>query len=115
MQYSNGITNPAGLWLGHLMFDGISGLVVATVCAIVFATVTNQFHGVGYVVCVPFLNCSHRTALKWYPQWFIIFLYGVCGALFAYAVTLFTPSPLAAFATVAGYQILMFVVCVYWS
>jgi len=90
MQYSNGLTNPAGLWLGHLLFDGISSFIVATVVAIIFATASNQFHGIGYV-------------------WFILFLYGLTGALFAYVVTLFTPSPLAAFASVAGYQVLMFV------
>lgn len=37
-------------------------------------------------------------------------LYGIAGALFAYCVSLLVTSPLAAFAAVAGYQIVMFVV-----
>ena len=37
-------------------------------------------------------------------------LYGITGALFAYCITLIVSSTLAAFAIVAGYQIIMFVV-----
>ena len=37
-------------------------------------------------------------------------LYGLAATLFAYCVSLFTASPLAAFAAVAGYQVIMFVV-----
>ena len=52
MQFSNGLSNPAGLWLGHLMFDAIFSLVVATVLAIVFATHSALFQGVGFLVSV---------------------------------------------------------------
>lgn len=40
-------------------------------------------------------------------------LYGIAGTLFAYCASLLVTSPLAAFAAVAGYQIVMFLVCFY--
>ena len=46
-------------------------------------------------------------------QWLILVLYGIVGALFAYCVSLLMTSPLAAFAAVAGYQIIMFIVSKY--
>ncbi|KAF8507801.1 P-loop containing nucleoside triphosphate hydrolase protein [Hysterangium stoloniferum] len=90
MQLSNGLTNPAGLWLGHLLFDGFFSTLLTTIIIIVFALASNQFHGLGYL-------------------WIVMVLYGFASALFAYCVTLFTASPLAAFAAVAGYQVLMFI------
>ncbi|PFH49786.1 hypothetical protein AMATHDRAFT_4551 [Amanita thiersii Skay4041] len=90
MQLSNGLTNPIGLWLGHLMFDTICTIILSTIIIIIIAAVTNQFHGLGFF-------------------WLILVLYGITGALFAYCVSLVVASPLAAFATVAGYQIIMFV------
>ncbi|VDB86266.1 unnamed protein product [Peniophora sp. CBMAI 1063] len=89
MQFSNGLSNPVGLWLGHAMFDSIFVVIVATIITIIFAAASNQFHGLGFV-------------------WIILTLYGVAGALFAYVVSLITSSPLAAFAIAAGYQIIMF-------
>jgi ATP-binding cassette subfamily A (ABC1) protein 3 len=50
MQLSNGLSNPAGLWLGHLMFDSIFSVLAATVIIIVFAATSNQFHGLGLFV-----------------------------------------------------------------
>jgi ATP-binding cassette subfamily A (ABC1) protein 3 len=50
MQLSNGLTNPIGLWLGHLMFDMIISIFLSTVIIIIFATVTDQFHGLGLLV-----------------------------------------------------------------
>jgi hypothetical protein len=43
-------------------------------------------------------------------QWVVLVLYGITATLFAYCASLFVASPLAAFATVAGYQVIMFVV-----
>ena len=37
-------------------------------------------------------------------------LYGITGALFSYCVSLVVTSPLAAFAAIAGYQVIIFVV-----
>jgi ATP-binding cassette subfamily A (ABC1) protein 3 len=52
MQLSNGISNPAGMWLGHLLFDGIPGVVIATVVAAVFAaTQPDQFSFIPLLVC----------------------------------------------------------------
>lgn len=41
-------------------------------------------------------------------------LYGIAGTLFAYCASLVVVSPLAAFATVAGYQIVMFLVLLFF-
>lgn len=90
MQLSNGLSDPIGLWLGHLMFDTIFSVILSTVIIIVFAAVSNQFHGLG-------------------EMWVIMVLYGITGALFSYCVSLAVPSPLAAFAAVAGYQVIIFV------
>ncbi|KAJ6601121.1 hypothetical protein DFH09DRAFT_1020416 [Mycena vulgaris] len=89
MQFSNGLHNPIGLWLGHLMFDTIFTVIMSTVVIIVFAAVSNQFHGLGFF-------------------WLVMVLYGIAGTLFAYCASLVVVSPLAAFAAVAGYQIVMF-------
>ncbi|KAJ7083358.1 hypothetical protein B0H15DRAFT_422992 [Mycena belliarum] len=89
MQFSNGLHNPVGLWLGHLMFDTIFTVIMATIVIIIFATASNQFHGLGFF-------------------WLVMVLYGIAGTLFAYCVSLVVVSPLAAFAAVAGYQIVMF-------
>ncbi|KAJ6554510.1 hypothetical protein B0H19DRAFT_1262854 [Mycena capillaripes] len=90
MHLSNGISNPIGLWLGHLMFDSISILVVATLIVILFAHLSHQFYGLGIL-------------------WFIIVLYGITGTLMAYCMTLIVLSPLSAFAATAGYQVFMFI------
>ena len=89
MQFSNGLSNPAGLWLGHLMFDSIFSLVAATILVIVFAAMSAIFEGLGYL-------------------WLIMVLHGFTGTLFAYAWTVFITSPVAAFASVATYQLVMF-------
>ena len=56
MQFSNGLNNPVGLWLGHLMFDGIVVVFISTVITIVFAVTINQkFVGLGYLVSLIFI------------------------------------------------------------
>ncbi|KAF8435684.1 hypothetical protein L210DRAFT_3452656 [Boletus edulis BED1] len=90
MQLSNGLSDPIGLWLGHLLWDSIFGVIIATIIIIIFATVSNQFYGLGLF-------------------WVVLALYGIVGALFSYCFSLVTSSPLASFAAVAGYQIIMFV------
>ena len=62
MQLSNGLSNPVGLWLGHLMFDTCFSLVIASVIIIVFAAGSNQFAGLGFFVspsysCIAIRNC----------------------------------------------------------
>ncbi|KAI0830875.1 P-loop containing nucleoside triphosphate hydrolase protein [Trametes gibbosa] len=90
MQLSNGLSDPIGLWLGHLLFDSIFALINATLIVIVFAAASNQFNGLGFF-------------------WVVLVLYGIVGALFSYCVSLAVASPLAAFALSAGYQVIMFV------
>lgn len=91
MQFSNGLSNPLGLWLGHLMFDILTILTLSTIITIVFATATpDNFSGLGFL-------------------WFIMVLYGIAAALFAYCISLAMSSPLAAFAAVAVYQFIIFV------
>lgn len=55
MQFSNGLTDPIGLWLGHLMFDVIWSILLSSIIIIIFATVSNQFHGLGFLV--GFFHC----------------------------------------------------------
>ncbi|KAH9486075.1 ABC transporter A family member 6 [Psilocybe cubensis] len=90
MQLSNGLTNPVGMWLGHLMFDLIAAVLLSTIIIIVFASFSEQFHGLGLL-------------------WVVFLLYGISGTLFAYALSLMVDSALAAFAIVACYQFITFV------
>ena len=46
-------------------------------------------------------------------QWLVVVLYGITATLFAYCVSLFMSSPLASFAVAAGYQVVMFLVCIF--
>ncbi|KAJ2917839.1 hypothetical protein MD484_g2550, partial [Candolleomyces efflorescens] len=90
MQLSNGLSDPVGLWLGHLMYDTITVLILTTIIVIIFAAVAGgNFHGLGFL-------------------WFNMVLYGIAAALFAYCISLAVKSPLAAFATVAVYQFIVF-------
>lgn len=50
MQMSNGLGDPIGLWLGHLMFDFLPSVVLSTIIFIIFATAANQFNGLGFLV-----------------------------------------------------------------
>ncbi|KAG9125159.1 hypothetical protein FRC07_008748 [Ceratobasidium sp. 392] len=87
MQLSNGM-RPAGLWLGHLLFDLPWIALVATFVVTIFGTTTSQFYALGAL-------------------WSVIFLYGIAGALFAYVVSTFAKSPIAAFAITGGYNALI--------
>ncbi|KAG9080565.1 hypothetical protein FRC06_006412, partial [Ceratobasidium sp. 370] len=87
MQLSNGMT-PAGLWLGHLLFDLPWITLISTVICIVLGIATNQFYALGVF-------------------WVVLELYGVAGALFAYVVSTFVSSPLAGFAVAGGYNGMM--------
>ncbi|TRM70462.1 P-loop containing nucleoside triphosphate hydrolase protein [Schizophyllum amplum] len=90
MQFSNGLSNPVGLWLGHVAFDAMLSLVASAVIALVFSFASTQFEGEGLFVLV-------------------MFLYGLAATLFSYCISLMVASPLAAFAVSAGYQVIMFV------
>ncbi|CAE6439054.1 unnamed protein product, partial [Rhizoctonia solani] len=87
MQLSNGMT-PAGLWLGHLLFDLPWVVLISTLVTIIFAAVTSQFYALGVL-------------------WVVMVLYGVAGALFVYVISTFVKSPLAAFAVAGGYNVII--------
>ncbi|KDR85851.1 hypothetical protein GALMADRAFT_389530 [Galerina marginata CBS 339.88] len=89
MQLSNGLSNPLGLWLGHLMFDSMFTVIVATFIAIVYSLLGNKFQGVGLL-------------------WFVICLYGFAGTLLAYITAIIVKSPLGAFAILAVSQFIIF-------
>jgi hypothetical protein len=51
MQFSNGLTNPIALWLGHLMFDALIVLAISSVIIVIFAAVASrQLKGLGFLV-----------------------------------------------------------------
>ena len=61
MQFSNGLSNPIGLWLGHIMFDAAKVVIISTVVIIVYAAAaSHQFHGLGFLVII---NLSPRLEL----------------------------------------------------
>ena len=65
MQLSNGLANPIGLWLGHLMFDAIWSILLSSIIIIIFATVSNQFHGLGFFVRFFFSLLRDVSFAKW--------------------------------------------------
>ncbi|KAF9022600.1 P-loop containing nucleoside triphosphate hydrolase protein [Hymenopellis radicata] len=90
MQFSNGLSDPIGLWLGHLSFDVIFSILSASIIVSIFAfAASDQFHGLGLF-------------------WLVLVLYGVAGTLLSYCFSLLVASPLGAFAASAGYQAVMF-------
>ena len=65
MQLSNGLSDPIGLWLGHLLWDSVFGVIIATIIVIIFAAVSDQFYGLGLFVSRfpsrwPSFPVSHR-------------------------------------------------------
>lgn len=51
MQMSNGLSNPIGLWMGHLMFDMITVVILSTIIVIIFAAAAGpNFAGLGFLV-----------------------------------------------------------------
>ena len=50
MQFSNGLSNPAGLWLGHLMFDAIPAVFIATLIVVIYSFASNQFAALPFFV-----------------------------------------------------------------
>ena len=50
MQFSNGLSNPIALWLGHLLFDSVFTVILATLITIIFTTASDKFHGLGLFV-----------------------------------------------------------------
>ncbi|KAH9920558.1 P-loop containing nucleoside triphosphate hydrolase protein [Epithele typhae] len=90
MQFSNGLSNPAGLWLGHLMFDAMATTFAATLLVIVWAGMyAFFFHGLVYL-------------------WLVVVLYGIASILYAYLFTLYFKSPIGAWAAIAVWHVILF-------
>jgi len=65
MQFSNGLTNPIALWLGHLMFDALIVLAISTAIIVIFAAAASlQLKGLGFLVRARALRLV--TKLKFY-------------------------------------------------
>jgi ATP-binding cassette subfamily A (ABC1) protein 3 len=85
---SNG-ASPAALWLGHILFELPAILIVSVIITIIFGALTTQFNGIGDLfIC--------------------LVLYGISSTLYSYLFALFLNSPLAAWALVAGSNVILF-------
>ncbi|KAF1846607.1 uncharacterized protein K460DRAFT_395964 [Cucurbitaria berberidis CBS 394.84] len=85
LQYSNG-ARPLPLWLAYVSFDWLNVLMNTVIMIIILAVSTpDNWWNVGYLFVV-------------------LFLYGLASLLWAYMVSLFAKSQLAAFAISAGSQ-----------
>ncbi|KAL5335820.1 hypothetical protein BJX70DRAFT_401245 [Aspergillus crustosus] len=88
LHYSNGVQG-ISLWLAYLSFDFCIVVASSVLAIIIFRAVSDIWYHIGYLFVV-------------------FFLYGLCGTLCSYSVSLFTKSQLAAFAFAAGGQCVMF-------
>lgn len=88
LMISNG-ASPAALWLGHILFELPAILLVSTVITVVFSVASTQFNYPGMV-------------------WICFVLYGISSTLYAYLFTLGLKSPLASWALVAGFNVILF-------
>ena len=62
MQFSNGLNNPVGLWLGHLLFDSIFSVVVASIiCLLFFGLSRIHFNEIGLLVRLYIFSCCRGS------------------------------------------------------
>jgi hypothetical protein len=78
MQFSNGLTNPLGLWLGHLMFDTVWTLILSTLIIVVFATASNVFNGLGFFVSKTRVDSQPLMTKSSGLYWCCMELLGLC-------------------------------------
>ncbi|KAL4996214.1 hypothetical protein BDV10DRAFT_172649 [Aspergillus recurvatus] len=90
LHFSNGV-RALSLWLAYISFDFCLVVASSVLAVIIFRAVTDIWYHIEYLFVV-------------------FFLYGLCGTLCAYLVSLFTKSQLAAFAFAAGFQCVMFLI-----
>lgn len=88
LHYSNGVRT-VPLWLAYLLFDTLFVLVISTLAVVIFIAATDIWYKPGYL-------------------FLIFFLYGIVATIYAYVVSLFATSQLAAFAIAAGGQCSLF-------
>ncbi|SNX85939.1 related to ATP-binding cassette, sub-family A [Melanopsichium pennsylvanicum] len=90
MALTNGM-RATPLWLGHL-FAEVPVILISTIpVALVYAYASQQFAGEGVF-------------------WVVLFLHGVSSTLQSFVVSLFAPNQLAAFAIVAAWNVLAFLI-----
>ncbi|KAF3918085.1 hypothetical protein ABW21_db0207115 [Orbilia brochopaga] len=88
LHYSNGV-RAGSLWLAYTVFDFIFVLFITIIATIILAASSSVWWNVGHLFAV-------------------FMLYGLASVLLTYVVSLLAKSQLAAFAMVAGYQAVMF-------
>lgn len=88
MQYSNGL-KMLPLWISYTLFSWVLWLVSGAIMIAIMGTATDHILGLGYLYGV-------------------FVLYGLAGVLYAYVISLFARSQLAAFALVAALQSVLF-------
>ncbi|KAF3911216.1 hypothetical protein ABW20_dc0102971 [Dactylellina cionopaga] len=88
LHYSNGV-DAGSLWIAYTVFDFLFILLITIVSTIILAASSSVWWNIGYLYAV-------------------FMLYGLASVLFAYVVSLLAKSQLAAFAMVAGYQCVLF-------
>ncbi|WEW56055.1 hypothetical protein PRK78_001490 [Emydomyces testavorans] len=88
LHYSNGVQS-FPLWLAYLFFDSLIVLIVSVLVIVIFRGVSDAWYHPGYLFIV-------------------LLLYGIASTLFAYVISVFAKSQLAAFAFAAGAQSVMF-------
>ena len=65
MQFSNGLSNPVGLWLGHIMFDATKVIIISTIIIIVYGVAARQqLHGLGFLVSICSSLCLGSVVLR---------------------------------------------------
>ncbi|KAJ1022457.1 hypothetical protein NDA16_003446 [Ustilago loliicola] len=90
MALTNGM-RAVPLWLGHLLAE-LPVILISTIpVAVVYAFASDQFAGEGVL-------------------WVVLFLHGVSSTLQSFVVSLFAPNQLAAFAIVAAWNVLAFLI-----
>lgn len=88
MQYSNGL-RLLPLWISYTLFSWVLWIISGAIIIAILGTATDHILGLGYLYAV-------------------IVLYGLAGVLYAYVISLFARSQLAAFALVAALQSVLF-------
>ncbi|KAK2743758.1 hypothetical protein FQN57_004695 [Myotisia sp. PD_48] len=90
LHYSNGVRS-LPLWLSYLSFDFSIALVATIIITIIFRAVSDSWYHLEYLFVV-------------------LFLYAIASTLFAYIISVFATSQLAAFAFAAGGQAVGFLI-----
>ncbi|KAF3905176.1 hypothetical protein AA313_de0204296 [Arthrobotrys entomopaga] len=88
LHYSNGV-RASSLWIAYTIFDFLFILLITVISTVILAATSSVWWNIGYLYAV-------------------FMLYGLAAVLLGYIVSLLAKSQLAAFAMMAGYQAVMF-------